>query len=368
MRKSVLLLIAVICVSFVANAQDFPPNAEPGKCYIKCMTVDEWEEKEVKILVRPAYKVLEVVPAEYKDEEITVVIKPASKRYEYVPAVFRDVTEKVRVEDSYNKIFIKEAEFGTDEEVVTYQPEYNRYEWQAAMENCPSDDPRDCMVMCYVKYPEQKTTVPIQTLNADATYTKEPRGGKEITIKKKELVTPAVCKEIPIPEETRKIKTRVLVKDETVTEKVIPGEYRTEVVRELVKTGGATEWVEIDCKLTSANPLPIFYELGSARLTAESRRIIDQKLLSLMKEKPLIRCEINAHTDARGSKQSNQTLSQRRAQSVVDYLVSKGIKRNRLVARGYGETKLVNKCADGVECSEAEHAKNRRTEFRVLSN
>jgi outer membrane protein OmpA-like peptidoglycan-associated protein len=368
MKKTVLLLATVFSISFSAFSQDLPPNPEPGQCYIKCLTLDEWEEKEVKVLVRPAYKVLEVVPAEYKDEEITVVVKPASKRFEYIPAVFRNETETVRVEDSYNEITIKEAEFGTDETVLTYQPKYNRYEWQTSMENCKSDDPRDCMVLCYVEYPEQKITVPIETLAADASFTKASKGGKEIQVTKKVIATPAQCKEIVIPEETRTIKTRVLVKDETVVEKVIPAEYRTEVVRELIQAGGVSVWEKIDCKLTTPNVLPIFYELGSARLTAESRNIIDKKLLALMKEKPLIRIEINSHTDSRGTAESNLDLSQRRAQSVVDYLASKGINRARLVARGYGETKLVNGCKDGVNCSEEQHAKNRRTEFRVLAN
>nr|MBS9767803.1 OmpA family protein [Flavobacteriaceae bacterium] len=57
---------------------------------------------------------------------------------------------------------------------------------------------------------------------------------------------------------------------------------------------------------------------------------------------------------------------QRRAQAVVDYLVSKGIQRSRLIAKGFGETRLVNKCSDGVNCSEAQHQQNRRTEFRII--
>ena len=80
-----------------------------------------------------------------------------------------------------------------------------------------------------------------------------------------------------------------------------------------------------------------------------------------------ISIELNSHTDSRGSSSANQTLSQARAQSVVNYLVAKGINKNRLVAKGFGETKLVNKCADGVTCTEAQHQQNRRTEFRIIS-
>ena len=91
-------------------------------------------------------------------------------------------------------------------------------------------------------------------------------------------------------------------------------------------------------------------------------------VLKLMKDKPNIRVEIASHTDSRGATDANQSLSQGRAESVVNYLVGRGIQRSRLVARGYGETKLKNRCADGVNCSENEHSANRRTEFRVLSN
>ena len=119
--------------------------------------------------------------------------------------------------------------------------------------------------------------------------------------------------------------------------------------------------------MTSFNVLPINYELGSARLTAASRQVIDDRLLALLNDRPNIRIEINAHTDSRGSAASNQDLSERRAQSVVNYLGGKGINRSRLVSRGYGESRLKNRCADGVSCTEAEHAVNRRTEFRVLN-
>ena len=76
--------------------------------------------------------------------------------------------------------------------------------------------------------------------------------------------------------------------------------------------------------------------------------------------------EIGSHTDSRGSYHYNRGLSQRRADSVVRWLVQNGIDRNRLVAIGYGETRNVNDCKNNVPCSEKEHQLNRRTEFRIL--
>ena len=91
------------------------------------------------------------------------------------------------------------------------------------------------------------------------------------------------------------------------------------------------------------------------------------KLVKLLNENPTIEIEIGSHTDSRGSDEYNLKLSQGRAQSVVDYLTENGIAKKRLKAKGYGETKLVNHCDDGVDCNEEEHQLNRRTTFRVVS-
>ena len=89
-------------------------------------------------------------------------------------------------------------------------------------------------------------------------------------------------------------------------------------------------------------------------------------LVRIMNENP-ITVELGSHTDCRGTGEYNVRLSQRRAESAVTYIISKGIDPRRITAYGYGETQLVNKCSDGVPCSEAEHQDNRRTEFKVTS-
>lgn len=109
----------------------------------------------------------------------------------------------------------------------------------------------------------------------------------------------------------------------------------------------------------------IYYELDKADLRPESFASLDS-LYTVMVENPAIIAEIGSHTDSRGSDSYNLDLSQRRAQSVVNYLIGKGIDSARLVAKGYGETKLKNKCANGVKCSEEEHQINRRTEFTII--
>ncbi|HEY4799201.1 MAG TPA: OmpA family protein, partial [Bacteroidia bacterium] len=89
------------------------------------------------------------------------------------------------------------------------------------------------------------------------------------------------------------------------------------------------------------------------------------KVVGVMKASPDVTIDLISHTDARGSAEFNLQLSQKRAQAAVDYIVSKGIDKKRINAIGKGETQLVNKCKDGVDCTEEEHAQNRRTEFKV---
>lgn len=108
----------------------------------------------------------------------------------------------------------------------------------------------------------------------------------------------------------------------------------------------------------------IYYDYGKWDILPGAENTLE-KVVKVMQLDPSITIEVSAHTDARGSATDNQRLSQKRAQSAVDYLVKRGISKSRLTSVGYGETKLLNKCADGTECSEEEHAKNRRTEFKI---
>lgn len=109
----------------------------------------------------------------------------------------------------------------------------------------------------------------------------------------------------------------------------------------------------------------IYYDFDKWDILPESKIELD-KLLKVMNDNPSWKVELGSHTDCRGSDPYNLTLSQKRSDSAVGYIVSKGIAKQRIIAKGYGETELVNKCDDGVNCSEAEHRKNRRTEFKVL--
>ena len=80
----------------------------------------------------------------------------------------------------------------------------------------------------------------------------------------------------------------------------------------------------------------------------------------------LMKIEIRSHTDSRATTQFNETLSKNRSSAVVQYLVKRGIDASRMEASGYGESQLLNECADGVECTEEQHQLNRRSEFKIL--
>ena len=112
---------------------------------------------------------------------------------------------------------------------------------------------------------------------------------------------------------------------------------------------------------------PIYYDLDKWDIRDDAKPTLN-KLATILFENPGIVIEMGSHTDSRGSDSYNQKLSQKRAQSVIDYLSQKGIAAQRLIAKGYGETQLVNRCNNGVDCSEEEHQENRRTTFKVVDD
>ncbi|MES2629436.1 MAG: OmpA family protein, partial [Bacteroidota bacterium] len=112
------------------------------------------------------------------------------------------------------------------------------------------------------------------------------------------------------------------------------------------------------------------YETAKWNLLENSKDSLNF-LLKIMQDNPTLVVELQAHTDSRGDDQANLVLSQKRAQSCVDYLISKGVAKDRLIAKGYGETQLkisddqVN-AASGKAAQEELHQQNRRTEFSIV--
>lgn len=109
----------------------------------------------------------------------------------------------------------------------------------------------------------------------------------------------------------------------------------------------------------------IYYDFDKSDIRKDAATELD-KLVKIMKENPTIWIELGSHTDSRGNDKYNMQLSQARADAAVRYIISRGIDKTRIKAKGYGETRLLNKCANGVECTEEQHQLNRRTEFTIV--
>lgn len=107
----------------------------------------------------------------------------------------------------------------------------------------------------------------------------------------------------------------------------------------------------------------INYELAKWTLMPESKLELN-KLVNIMKENAEVIVELRSHTDSRGSDAYNMTLSQKRSASCREYLIENGIASNRITSVGFGETRLLNHCGNGVNCPEEMHFANRRTEIK----
>ncbi|MEM1259994.1 MAG: OmpA family protein [Bacteroidota bacterium] len=109
----------------------------------------------------------------------------------------------------------------------------------------------------------------------------------------------------------------------------------------------------------------IYFDLNKYNIRPDAEIEI-QKVIVAMEKYPSLKIKVNAHTDSRGNDAYNLWLSQKRAESTVNYMVSKGISKDRLSGEGFGEKLLLNECEDGVPCSREKHQLNRRSEFIIL--
>ena len=307
------LTICCLLTGFFVNAQvdGLPKNAEPGKCYVKCVTPDEFTEITETIVVKPAYKVYSVEPAVYEDRVETVVVKEASKRYEFVPAVYETIEVPYILKEARTDLNPVAATFSPDTETREVYPKVSRFEY-SPYPDCASPNPNDCQVLCWKEYPAQNRTISILRLASDAASTDVNVPEVGATYSKQVVKEPARYIEIDVPEVTKTITRQVLVSPARIVETEVPEETKTITKTVLTKAGGVTVWEELDCKLVTPTILPIFYDYNSAALRPESKTVIDTTVLALMLDKPNISVEIGSHTDSRGKDDYNQRLSQRR--------------------------------------------------------
>jgi peptidoglycan-associated lipoprotein len=110
----------------------------------------------------------------------------------------------------------------------------------------------------------------------------------------------------------------------------------------------------------------IYYDFDDDKILLDAEKDLEA-IMGLMDAYPTMVIELSSHTDAQGNDSYNERLSQRRAQSAVDWLISAGIDPDRMEAVGYGENQILNKCTNGVRCTDDEHRFNRRTEFKIIA-
>ncbi|MGG7036039.1 MAG: OmpA family protein, partial [Flavobacterium sp.] len=150
-------------------------------------------------------------------------------------------------------------------------------------------------------------------------------------------------------------------------------EQKITILKENQKTTLNFELEKAACKVTIGDNLgicfgikTIYFDLDKYDIRSEAA-IELEKILDVLEKFPKMKIDIRSHTDSRASHQYNQILSDRRAKATIEWLVKNGIEKNRLTGKGYGESQLVNKCTDDVECTEEQHQQNRRSEFIILA-
>lgn len=134
------------------------------------------------------------------------------------------------------------------------------------------------------------------------------------------------------------------------------------------KGGGSLNIENMNLKKVQSNATfevkNLLYDYDKTDIRPDAAEVLD-KVARFLKEYPEIVVELGSHTDSRGSDEYNQSMSAKRAKAAVDYIVSQGVDSSRIVGKGYGETKILNKCKNDVKCSELQHQQNRRTEVKV---
>ena len=202
--------------------------------------------------------------------------------------------------------------------------------------NAPLDDAK------VVLLDEEFKTINEATTNADGTYNFKVDCNKKYHV--------------------RTIKENYETKEIPVTTKETAG--KTEVAVPLEKR---IKPIDVGTDLAKTLNIPIIYfDLDKATITKQATFELE-KIITVMQQYPKMKIDVRSHTDSRQTAKYNFDLSNRRAKSTMQWLIKNGINKNRLTGKGYGESQLVNKCADNVPCTEAEHQLNRRSEFIIVS-
>lgn len=193
---------APVAVGAGEGPADGPPNAEPGKCYARCVVPDEYEFKEEQVIDKPASVKIEKIPARYETVYDTIIVTPATKKTITTPAQYEVVTEQVLV-----------------------TPATQKWVKGKASVTCLSQDPKDCEVWCLKEIP--------------AVYKTETHKVEKVA---------AVTTEKEIPAVTKVVPRKKMVEPARENKVEVPATYKTVMKKVLVKKGGYQGWKEVLCE------------------------------------------------------------------------------------------------------------------------
>ena len=270
--KSLFAAIAMVAVAPVfalpvfaqtPDAGEFPPNAQAGKCYAKCVIPAAFETYTEQVLSKEASSRLEVIPASYETATEQVLQKEATKRLEVVPATYENVSEQVLVKPSSSRLEVVPAVYETVTETVEVSPATTKWEQREGDAACLSANPDDCRVWCLVNVAAVNRTVSRRVLKSPATTREIEIPAEYRTVTRRVVKSPASTREIEIPAEYQTV-TKTVLKNAAATRTIdIPAEYQTVTRTRRTRDIGATEWREVLC---------------SADITVERTRAIQRAL------------------------------------------------------------------------------------------
>lgn len=252
MKRAWLALAALCAFSTApvwaqATNDNFPPNAEPGKCYARCWIPDQYETTTEQVQVKPESKRLETIPGTFETVTERVLAKDAGKRLEVIPAVYETVTERVMIKDASKRLETIPPVYETVSEEVEVAPASTRWVRGKADAACVSTNPEDCQVWCLETVPAQKRTVTKTVLKTPASVREVEIPAEYANVTKTVMKTPPTTREIEIPAEYKTITKTVMKTPPSTREISTPGAFETVSKRRLVKQGGYMDWREAVC-------------------------------------------------------------------------------------------------------------------------
>ncbi len=259
------ILLTAATVFFCGNAMaqgDFPPNAQPGKCYAKCVIPEQWETTSEEVLVKEASSRIEVAPATYQTVSEEIMVKDSYTVLTVTPPSYTTVTEEIMVKEAGSRLEYVPPVYETVSEQMMVSPASTEWKKQRRSSGCQGANPDDCMIWCLVEKPAEYRTVTKQVLKTPASTREIPIPAEFKTITKTVVQNPAQVQENSVPAEFRSITKQVLDRPASANEIAIPAEYKTITSRRLVSPERVGGWTEVNCNSVGSSTRT--YSIGAS--------------------------------------------------------------------------------------------------------